>query len=62
LQYRENSVYGSPFLRLIRQEVEALVNEKYGNDYLQVTTQPVFLRVESPTSAAYTVRRLGPPW
>ena len=35
LQYRENSVYGSPFLRLIRQEVEALVNEKYGNDYLK---------------------------
>ncbi len=35
LQYRENSIYGSPFLRLIRQEVEALVNEKYGNDYLK---------------------------
>ncbi len=35
LQYRENSVYGNPFLRLIRQEVEALVNEKYGNDYLK---------------------------
>ena len=27
LQYRENSIYGSPFLRLIRQEVEALVSE-----------------------------------
>jgi len=35
LQYRENSIYGSPFLRLIRQEVEALVNEKYGKDYLK---------------------------
>ena len=35
LQYRENSIYGSPFLRLIRREVEALVNEKYGNDYLK---------------------------
>ena len=35
LQYRENSIYGSPFLRLIRQEVEALVNEKYGHDYLK---------------------------
>ncbi len=35
LQYRENSIYGSPFLRLIRQEVEALVNEKYGSDYLK---------------------------
>ena len=35
LQYRENSIYGSPFLRLIRQEVKALVKEKYGNDYLK---------------------------
>src|SRR4030067_324981 len=35
LQYRENSVYGSPFLRLIRQEVEALVNEKYRKEDLK---------------------------
>ncbi len=35
LQYRENSIYGSPFLRLIRKEVEALVSEKYGRDYLK---------------------------
>ena len=35
LQYRENSIDGSPFLRLIRQEVEALVNEKYGEAYLK---------------------------
>src|SRR3989304_10194826 len=35
LQYRENSIYGSPFLRLIRQEVEALVNEKYGKENLK---------------------------
>ncbi|MCL4531316.1 MAG: hypothetical protein M1282_18160 [Chloroflexi bacterium] len=34
LQYRENSIYGAPFLRLIRSEVEALVNEKHGKDYL----------------------------
>ena len=34
LQYRENSVYGAPFLRLIRSEVEALVGEKYGKDHL----------------------------
>ena len=34
LQYRENNIYGSPFLRLLRSEVEALVNEKYGEDYL----------------------------
>ena len=35
LQYRENNIYGNPFLRLIRKEVEALVNEKYGDEYLK---------------------------
>lgn len=35
LQYRENNIYGSPFLRLIRSEVEALVSEKHGADYLK---------------------------
>lgn len=34
LQYRENSIYGAPFLRLIRSEVETLVSEKYGKDHL----------------------------
>lgn len=34
LQYRENSIYGAPFLRLIRSEVEALVSEKFGKDHL----------------------------
>lgn len=35
LQYRQNNVFGNPFLRLIRSEVEALVDEKYGNNYLK---------------------------
>ena len=35
LQYRHNSVFGNPFLRLIRSEVEALVDEKYGSNYLE---------------------------
>jgi hypothetical protein len=35
LQYRENNIYGNPFLRLIRREVEAVVKEKYGGDYLK---------------------------
>ena len=34
LQYREGSVYGSPFLRLLRREVEALVENKHGSNYL----------------------------
>ena len=35
LQYRHNSIFGNPFLRLIRSEVEALVDEKYGSNYLK---------------------------
>ncbi|NOT57274.1 MAG: hypothetical protein HOP18_21945 [Deltaproteobacteria bacterium] len=35
LQYRLNSIFGNPFFRLIRQEVEALVDEQYGNTYLK---------------------------
>jgi hypothetical protein len=35
LQYRQNSVFGNPFLRLLRREVEALVEDKYGHKYLK---------------------------
>lgn len=35
LQYRENSIHGNPFLRLLRHEVEALIERKHGGDYLQ---------------------------
>ena len=35
LQYRLNSVYGNPFLRLLRREVEALVKKKHGDKYLK---------------------------
>jgi predicted phage-related endonuclease len=35
LQYRQNNVFGNPYLRLIRSEVESLVNEKYGHNYLK---------------------------
>ena len=35
LQYRMNSIYGNPFLRLVRSEVEKLVDEKHGSDYLK---------------------------
>ena len=35
LQYRTNSIYGNPFFRLIRSEVERLVDEKYGGKYLE---------------------------
>jgi len=35
LQYRLNNVFGNPYLRLLRSEVEALVNKKYGSNYLK---------------------------
>ncbi len=30
LQYRENHIHGSPYLRLLREEVEALVKQMHG--------------------------------
>lgn len=35
LHYRCNSIYGNPFLRLLRREVEALVKKRHGGDYLR---------------------------
>jgi hypothetical protein len=35
LQYREGVIYGAPWLRLLRREVEALISSKHGDDYLQ---------------------------
>ncbi|MGB6063710.1 MAG: hypothetical protein WBG50_02815 [Desulfomonilaceae bacterium] len=34
LQYRLQSIHGNPFLRLLRSEVEALVEGKHGINYL----------------------------
>jgi hypothetical protein len=35
LQCRENSIHGNPFLRLLRHEVETLVERQRGGDYLR---------------------------
>lgn len=35
LQYREGSMHGNPWLRLLRREVEALVKAKHGDDHLK---------------------------
>ena len=35
LHYREGSMYGNPWLRLLRREVEALVRQKHGDNYLK---------------------------
>ena len=35
LQYRQGSIYGNPWLRLLRREVEGLVQARYGERYLR---------------------------
>ncbi|MHC5676484.1 hypothetical protein [Nostoc sp.] len=35
LQYRHNTLYGNPCFKLLRNEVEDFVIEKYGSDYLK---------------------------
>jgi len=35
LQYRLNNIYGNPYLRLLRHEVEALVSAQHGSHYLE---------------------------
>ena len=35
LHCRRNSIFGNPFLRLLRREVEALVKKKHGAAYLK---------------------------
>jgi len=35
LQYRINYVFENPYFKLVRSEVEAFVDEKYGSNYLK---------------------------
>jgi hypothetical protein len=35
LHYQEQSMHGNPWLRLLRREVEALVRERHGANYLR---------------------------
>ena len=44
LRYRHNTLYGNPCLKLLRHEVEDLVNAKYGGDYLQTKNAQTALR------------------
>ena len=36
LHYQQASMHGNPWLRLLRREVEALVKNEHGDDYLKV--------------------------
>ena len=44
LQFREGSVYGNPFFRLLRSEVEKLVEEKIGKKFLLVVKSKTELK------------------
>ena len=35
LQYRRGEIYGNPWLRLLRREVEELVSSRHGEEYLR---------------------------
>ncbi|MGB2726910.1 MAG: hypothetical protein WBD09_00335 [Halobacteriota archaeon] len=35
LHYHVSDVYGNPYFKLLRSEVEAFVTEKYGKDYVE---------------------------
>jgi hypothetical protein len=35
LQYRTNIIFGNPYFKLVRSEVEAFVDKKYGSNYLK---------------------------
>lgn len=36
LHYRHNTLFGNPCLKLLRNEVEAYVAEKYGDNHLEI--------------------------
>ena len=36
LHYRNNTIFGNPCLKLLRNEVEAFVTEKYGDNHLEI--------------------------
>jgi hypothetical protein len=59
LHYREGSMYGNPWLRLLRREVEALVRKKRGKKYLverQVKTELARINRELKRLKAQTAR------
>ena len=45
LEYREGSVWGSPFLRLLRSQLESYIAERLGSEYLSSKKTATELRV-----------------
>ena len=44
LQYRENSIHGNPYIRLLRSEIEKLIENKYGQNHLDRQKQEAELK------------------
>jgi len=45
LEYREGSVWGNPFLRLLRSQLESYIAERLGSEYLSSKKTATELRV-----------------
>jgi hypothetical protein len=35
LEYREGAIYGNPYIRVLRGQLEAYITEEFGDDYLR---------------------------
>ena len=55
LQFRQGSVFGNPFFRLLRSEVEALVKKKHGDKF--VKTSRIKSELSRINSKLKTLRR-----
>ena len=44
LEYREGSIWGNPYLRLLRDQLEAYIAKEHGSDYLAVVKAKTELR------------------
>ena len=78
LHYREGSIFGNPWLRLLRREVESLVKSKRGGTYLkdqkvkaeltrisrELKRLKIQMAAKEMTTAWFTARPTpaGPPW
>ncbi|MCP4116920.1 MAG: hypothetical protein GY737_16260 [Desulfobacteraceae bacterium] len=55
LRYRHNTLFGNPCLKLLRSEVEAFVNEKYGENHLE--TQKIKTEFKKVTTEIRSLKR-----
>jgi hypothetical protein len=44
LEYREGAIHGSPYIRVLRSQLEAYIVEEFGDDYLRTWQEKTQLR------------------